>query len=540
MKSIIDRAKRRISDFTDSNPPPPQSPQATTTSTPHAASSIRPITCQDIFRYRYHHGTNLGSIFVLERWLFPSLFSAPGDSELAAVTSSLSEIGLDKTKERWKNHWDFALSDDDIQFLVHEAKCTSIRLPIGYFTLGPAFCQGTPFEAAADVYVSAWAAVCNLVRRVNDAGIGVLLDVHALPGGANKDMHSGTDSGKAELWDHWNTGRKNREMAKKVVLQVVSEAANMKGIVGVQIVNEAVAGAHKLHEWYDDVLREIQDIDPTMPIYVSDAWDLNGSLRWVENRRHRGGNPVVVDTHKYYTFSEADRAKAPQHIISQVPHELGEIDKYSGRVHDRGAAQIVIGEYSCVLDGKTWSRSDPSQKDDLVRQFGNAQSERWREKTGGTYFWTAKMEWMDGGEWGFFEQVKKRTIVAPPWLFLNPSDVQHRADEATRSKESTFSRALGSHVEYWSQTAPGKKFEHHWYGEGWDAGWEDAKCFWLARSEGHMGEVASSSGGAEKIGCLEIWVRKRLQESWKEGGSVWEWEHGFRAGVKAFEGIVGL
>ncbi|KFY12141.1 hypothetical protein V492_04082 [Pseudogymnoascus sp. VKM F-4246] len=537
MKSFVDRAKRHISDLTDSSPPS-QSAQATIASTSHA-SSIHPVTQQDIFRYRYHHGTNLGSIFVLERWLFPSLFSSPGESELAAVTSSLSQIGLDKTKERWQNHWDSALTDGDIQFLVHEAKCTSIRLPIGYFTLGPAFCRGTPFEAAAGVYISAWAAVCNLVRRVNDAGIGVLLDLHALPGGANKDMHSGTDTGKADLWDHWLTGKKNREMAKKVVLQVVSEAANMTGIVGVQIVNEAAAGAHKLYEWYDDVLKEVQNIDSTMPIYVSDAWDLDGCLRWVESRRHRSGNPVVVDTHKYYTFSEADRAKPPQQIISQVPQELGEIDKYAGSVHDRGAVQIVIGEYSCVLDGKTWSQSDPSQKDDLVHQFGHAQTQRWREKTGGTYFWTAKMEWMDGGEWGFFEQVKKRTIVAPPWQCLSSNDARHSADEATRVKESTLSQALGSHVEYWSQTAPRKKFEHRWYGEGWDIGWEDAKSFWLARADGHMGEISSSSGGAEKIGCLEIWIRKRLAESGKEGGSVWEWEHGFRAGVKAFEGMVG-
>lgn len=538
MKSLIDRAKSRILDLTDSNPPS-RSPQAATASTSHS-SSIHPVTRQDIFRYRYHHGTNLGSIFVLERWLFPSLFSGPGDSELAAVTSSLSSIGLDKTKERWQNHWDSALTDDDIRFLVHEAKCTSIRLPIGYFTLGPAFCQGTPFEAVADVYVSAWAAVCNLIRRVSEAGIGVLLDLHALPGGANQDMHSGTDSGKAELWEHWHTGRKNREMAKKVVLQVVSEAANMTGIVGVQIVNEATAGAHKLHEWYDDVLREIHGVDSTIPIYVSDAWDLESSLKWVESRRHRSGNPVVVDTHKYYTFSEADRAKAPQQIIGLVFQELGEVDRHSGNVHDRGASQVVVGEYSCVMDGKTWSQSDPSQKDDLVRQFGKVQRERWQEKTGGAYFWTAKMEWMDGGEWGLVEQVKKRSIVAPQWLFLDVSDVELRAHEATRSKESTFSLALGSHVEYWSQMAPGKKFEHRWYGEGWDVGWEDARCFWLARATGKMGDIASSSGGAEKIGCLEIWVRKRLAESGKEGGSVWQWEHGFRAGVKAFEETVGV
>lgn len=44
---------------------------------------------QDVLRYRYHHGTNLGSIFVLERWLHPSMFvqGTNGDSELDAVNA---------------------------------------------------------------------------------------------------------------------------------------------------------------------------------------------------------------------------------------------------------------------------------------------------------------------------------------------------------------------------------------------------------------------------------------------------------------------
>ena len=44
---------------------------------------------RDVLRYRYHHGTNLGSIFVLERWLHGSMFvqEATGHSELAAVTA---------------------------------------------------------------------------------------------------------------------------------------------------------------------------------------------------------------------------------------------------------------------------------------------------------------------------------------------------------------------------------------------------------------------------------------------------------------------
>lgn len=53
------------------------------------ASTTGPVppTARDIFRYRYQHGTNLGSIFVLERWLTGSMYEdgTPGSSELEAV-----------------------------------------------------------------------------------------------------------------------------------------------------------------------------------------------------------------------------------------------------------------------------------------------------------------------------------------------------------------------------------------------------------------------------------------------------------------------
>ena len=43
----------------------------------------------EIIRYRYQHGTNIGSIFVLEKWLHGSMYDAgtAGSSELDAVVS---------------------------------------------------------------------------------------------------------------------------------------------------------------------------------------------------------------------------------------------------------------------------------------------------------------------------------------------------------------------------------------------------------------------------------------------------------------------
>jgi hypothetical protein len=59
------------------------------------------------------------------------------------------------------------------------------------------------------------------------------------------------------------------------------------------------------------------------------------------------------------------------------------------------------------------------------------------------------------------------------------------------------------------------------------------------RADGALGGKTASTGG-DKIGCLEIWVKKRLGESGQKGDFVWEWEQGFRAGIKAFESCVGI
>lgn len=49
--------------------------------------NLSPPTQKDIFSYRYQHGTNLGSVFVLERWLRNSMYEddTPGASELEAI-----------------------------------------------------------------------------------------------------------------------------------------------------------------------------------------------------------------------------------------------------------------------------------------------------------------------------------------------------------------------------------------------------------------------------------------------------------------------
>lgn len=84
-------------------------------------------TPEDVIRYRYHHGCNLGSVFVLERWLTPSAF--PSDvtesqsSELEAVKLSAEADGIEATRMKFEQRWSSALTDIDLDWLVNVARC---------------------------------------------------------------------------------------------------------------------------------------------------------------------------------------------------------------------------------------------------------------------------------------------------------------------------------------------------------------------------------------------------------------------------------
>lgn len=157
----------------------------------------------------------------------------------------------------------------------------------------------------------------------------------------------------------------------------------MPGIVGIQIVNEAEYNAKGMYDWYGEVLNELRKIDPSMPICISDAWDLDRALSWSQKRNsfhERSVNPIIVDTHLYWCFSDQDKGKSPQQIMEEAKHKLSGLDGKDGSIVDHGAAQVIVGEYSCVLSEESWSKGGPQPKEELVRQFGNIESDRFQHR----------------------------------------------------------------------------------------------------------------------------------------------------------------
>ncbi|CAD6443266.1 74db0f9f-350d-4287-80db-8762bcf8097b [Sclerotinia trifoliorum] len=442
MKKLVQKAKAHIrSGSSSSSPSSPSdsSHQITNIHLPHP-STISPPTPLEILRYRHHFGVNLGSIFVLEPWLFPK-FAGGASSELDAVTSSVKTIGVEATRQKWEEHWKTRVTDKAFGWLAKSAKATSIRLPIGYFTLGPEFCIGTPFENTKDVYQNSWTIVKEFITRARAFGVGVLIDLHALPGEP-----------------------RSRE---KALLFIAKECKDLDGVIGIQLCNEACwdAGKRGMYIFYDSIIRSISEIDPDMPIYISDAWDLSLALKWVKERHWRSGkipaNPVVIDTHKYYTFADKHRSQAAHDLIRQIPNEMGELPNCSPsatHISSGGETQVIIG---------------------LVRQFGQLQCKKWSDGcSAGSYFWTWKMEWMDGGEWGFVEQVKKGNVVAPVYMSWLVEEVKEKLRKADEQKVGLMEKMVKEHADYWNHTNPGKQFQHDLYQKGGKPGGRMPRHFW--------------------------------------------------------------
>lgn len=462
--------------------------------------------------------------------MFPP--SCSGSSELAAVQAWIQQEDIEGATKRFETHWRDYVSDSDLDWLRDVAKCNTIRLPIGYFTLGPKFCERTPFDKVASVYTSAWSFVKSLVSRCNARGIGTLLDLHGLPGGANSQEHSGTNSARTELWG----SSKNLQLATKCACFVVEEAKGMEGVAGIQIVNEAEADAKGMYEWYAKVLAEVSHVDSTMLIFVSDGWNFDKALIWSQSKNavqmRPLTNPVVIDTHLYWAFVDADKQKTPQQITYEVQSKLSELDGKEGAVLSHGAAQAIVGEYSCVLTEDSWAKRHDVPKDQLVREFGNAQSNRYQQRAGGSFFWTYRMDWMSGGEWGFKAQVEQGAITPPLSLTLTPAEIQSRTTGAQSQRDLRRGQTWGTHCKYWDTNFPGH-YEHQRFVDGWDVGFRDATAFFGMRS-------ARGSTGGDRIGMLDLWCLKRVSESGQSGEFAWEWETGFRQGVRDFYELAGV
>ena len=94
--------------------------------------------------------------------------------------------------------------------------------------------QATAFEAVAQVYRNCWPRIVRAINQADNAGIGVLVDLHGAVGSQNGQQHSGVSDGATNFF----SVPSNMDKTIDVLVFLTRELACVNNVVGIQILIE--------------------------------------------------------------------------------------------------------------------------------------------------------------------------------------------------------------------------------------------------------------------------------------------------------------
>ncbi|KAF5344234.1 hypothetical protein D9756_001981 [Leucocoprinus leucothites] len=342
----------------------------------------------NVFRYRQQQGVNLGSWFVHEQWMTPSLFECAKAPKVSEIDIASGWGGVDGARAVLERHWDTFITADDFSYLAS----------VGINT----FVVGTPFEPYVEVYKNAWPRFLRAIRQAADVGIGVLVDMHGAPGSQNGQQHSGISDGQTNFFNSYDYQWKTIEALKFIVQQL----GQITNVIGVQLLNEPIGhpslenfcGLIQSNSYVSirtdcradtqatDAIRQLSWYGQRLPIYIHDGFDLNRFVPYINNRQ----DFVIQDHHSYFVFTEDDSRKPSTQHTKDV--KGGIADAFWSTAYGE-RRNLVIGEWSCALTDDSLK----NQKDKILarKEFCTAQMQVYTNVTAGWMFWSFKNEQCD-------------------------------------------------------------------------------------------------------------------------------------------------
>lgn len=389
----------------------------------------------------------------------------------------------------------------------------TVRLPISYYHFLPGqqdsavrdLMSGTEYEPFSQVYAGAWQRIEAAITKAGSAGIGVLVDLHSVPGAQNTDGHSGLSTKKAGLWEGMSAS-KNQKRTIAILDALAAQVARHDNVVGLELLNEPKNNGG-LQGFYEDAIRSIRKHTPDLPLYLGDAWDLRHYSQWV-SKQTTPTNFLVVDHHLYRCFTKDDHStSAREHAARIHPAHGGPTSSMLRDSAKTLGGSLIIGEWSAALNpGSLQGRP----QDDCQREWGHAQAAAYAAFVGGNFFWTLKKEGAPDGGWNLYSAMEKGVLPRRSKL-KNPGDGQQAGQHA-----------LQGHANYWN--SHGASGDHKAFSDGFSQGWKDAQNF-------------AQSPGQATIGFYGQWAKVRA-EAWKaqggDGKAAWEFEHGCAQAIGAF------
>lgn len=286
-------------------PPPPQpSPYVTTRGKTFVAPDGQPLLLR---------GINLGNWLMPEGYMF-KFKTALSPREIHGAIDGI--LGPDKAREFWSTFRDRYITRDDIAF-IKAAGFNTVRVPLHYAL----FVTGTHPPVFAG---PGYALIDRLIEWCREAGLYVVLDLHAAPGGQTGVNH---DDGPGYPLLFYVPAHQDLTVALWRTL--AARYRDEPVVLGYDLLNEPIAPYHdvgylnsRLEPLYRRIAAAIREVDPHHIVFFEGA-------QWGTRFDVFSAPPIDNVAYSYHKFWSATTREAIQEYLNfsnlyDVPILLGE------------------------------------------------------------------------------------------------------------------------------------------------------------------------------------------------------------------------
>ena len=266
-------------------------------------------------------GINLGNWLVPEGYMFKFKY-ALAPKEIAAVIEAL--IGTEAASRFWTQFRNNYITEDDIRY-IKAAGFNTVRVPLNWRL----FVEPGDYGGADRFEGEGWQLLDRLVQWCRDAGLRVIVDLHAAPGGQTGVNH---DDGPGFPLTFYVP--RDRHLTIALWRALAAHFRDETAVLGYDLLNEPISAYSdenylnpQLEPLYRDIAAAIRSVDPNHVVLLEGA-------EWASNFGVFG---APFDTNAVYTYhefwSEPSR-KAIQNFLDfsnrwHVPILIGETGEFN-------------------------------------------------------------------------------------------------------------------------------------------------------------------------------------------------------------------
>jgi len=315
-------------------------------------------------------GINLGNWLVPEGYMFKfTRARAPG--EIASVIAAL--IGPEQASRFWVRFRDQYITERDIRF-IKAAGFNTVRVPLHWRL----FVE--PGDGVTDRFEGpGWSLLDRLVRWCREAGLRVIVDLHAAPGGQTGVNH---DDGPGYPLMFYVP--RYRQLTVALWRELAAHYREEPAILGYDLLNEPVSPYSdmaylnpRLEPFYREIVAAIRSVDPNHVVLFAGAqWSTNFAVF---------GRPfdanAVYTYHKFWAKPTRDSLQSYLNFSNfwNVPLLIGETGEFSDewniafrQLHERFGVGWCFWSYKTLDSDTTVISIKKPDRWDLIARAGGA------------------------------------------------------------------------------------------------------------------------------------------------------------------------